>query len=59
MLASELIMMLQAKIERHGDLPVVGGYLVDDRPPVDVRAIDEQGVEFGHGGFEPAGFFIQ
>lgn len=62
MKASELVKMLQYKIEKYGDLPIIGGYMSDDGGLAQVCVIDERGVDCEIGTGEqltPEGFFFE
>lgn len=45
MTANEMIAELQALVDQHGDLPIVGGYLAEDRTPECIIPLDSGGHE--------------
>ena len=54
---SELIEKAEEIEERHGDLPVVGGYLTDDTPPRRLITINKDSV--ASAGHDVIGVFIE
>lgn len=56
MKASALIKLLQQRIDKYGDLPIVGGYILDDTVPTDVVPIDDDGADATE---NITGFFLQ
>ena len=55
---SEAIRQLQEIQKIHGDLPICGGYMVDDRPLEHITLIDEHGVEYANGRPAATGVFL-
>jgi hypothetical protein len=45
--------------DNHGNLPIVGGYISDDRPPEKIILIDNDGVDVTMSGHKPTGVFIE
>lgn len=44
MLASDMISILNNYVESYGDLPIVGGYIMDETKPSSINAINADGV---------------
>lgn len=57
MRASEAIKQLQALIDQHGDLPIVGGYLSEDTPLGKIIALDDEGCDV-YQGCKAESFFL-
>ncbi len=59
MTANELIKELQEIVKKHGDLPIVGGYLVDDGGINEALVVDKNSVQLAlNSELEPAGVFL-
>lgn len=58
MLISEAIQALAGILVTHGDLPIVGGFLEDDTPPVRFTVLDKDGAEIRTDS-KPDGVFIE
>jgi hypothetical protein len=56
---SEFIEKLESAKKLHGDLPIIGGSLLDDTPPTKVIALNSDGADVRHYPHEPVGFFIE
>lgn len=58
MRASDLVKELQRIIQRHGDLPIIGGYLMDDSPLRFVTIVDKDGCDAALEETKPVGIFL-
>lgn len=58
MKASMLMFKLREIINKHGDLPIVGGYLMDDQTIDQVIVLDENGIDITSSEKEPVGIFL-
>ncbi len=56
---SDMICRLMNIRDNHGNLPIVGGYLSDDRPPEKITIIDNEGCDVTMSGHKPSGVFIE
>lgn len=57
--ASKLIAELQAIVARHGDLSIIGGYVMDDTPLRKVTLIDGRGYDVIDGGGKATSIFLE
>jgi hypothetical protein len=53
---SEMIIILSKLQESYGDLPILGGYLIDDKSPTSISPLNEDGCKDYE---NPIGVFIE
>jgi len=58
MKASALMFELRNIINTHGDLPIVGGYLMDDSPLRIIELVDKDGLNAKLEKTKPVGIFL-
>lgn len=58
MKASGLMFELRNIVNKHGDLPIVGGYLTDDQTVDRVELVDAEGRDATSEGTKPVGIFL-